>query len=234
MKCTGLLWMSFVAVIAVGCSKTERTNTDASDHPAATAATGTSGTARDDVKSDADFVHDVAIMNMAEIELSRMALDKATGSDVKVFAQKIVDDHTAAGDKLKNAVSGSVGDWPVQLDDAHRKIAADLAKKQGPDFDLDYVKAMVNGHQDLTAKLESRLDPQSLTDWNAAAAGRAQTKALPDPKAEMSDVQIRPEKSDNGITMKINQWAADTYPMAQKHLDTARMLKEPTKKRSTN
>ena len=73
-----------------------------------------------------------------------------------------------------------------------------------------------------------------LADWNAAAAGRAQTKALPDPKAEMSDVPIRPEKSDNGITMKINQWAADTYPMAQKHLDTARMLKEPTKKRSTN
>jgi len=225
--------MSFVAVLAVGCSKTERT-TDASDHPAATAATGTSGAARDDVKSDADFVHDVAIMNMAEIELSRMALDKATGPDVRVFAQKIVDDHTAAGDKLKSAVSGSVGDWPVQLDDTHRQIADDLAKKQGPDFDLDYVKAMVNGHQDLTAKLESRLDSQSLADWNAAAAGRAQTKALPDPKAEMSDVPIRPEKSDNGITMKINQWAADTYPMAQKHLDTARMLKEPTKKRSTN
>ena len=41
---------------------------------------------------------------------------------------------------------------------------------------------MVNGHQDLTAKLESRLDSQSLADWNAAAAGRAQSEALPDPK----------------------------------------------------
>ena len=50
----------------------------------------------------------------------------------------------------------------------------------------------------------------------------------------MPDVQIRPEKSDNEITMRINQWAADTYPVAQKHLDTARMLKEPTKKRSNN
>jgi hypothetical protein len=35
------------------------------------------------------------------------------------------------------------------------------------------------------------------------------------------------------VTMKINQWAADTYPVAQKHLDTARTLENATKKRST-
>ena len=29
--------------------------------------------------------------------------------------------------------------------------------------------------------------------------------------------------------MKINQWAADTYPVAQKHLDTARTLENATK-----
>ena len=49
----------------------------------------------------------------------------------------------------------------------------------------------------------------------------------------MGDVQIRPDKSDNEITMKINQWAAETYAIAQKHLDTARTLENATKKRST-
>ena len=136
--------------------------------------------------------------------------------------------------ELKSAATASLDTWPAQLDDKHRKIVDDLAKKQGADFDLDDVKAMIDGHQDLTARLESRLDSQSLADWNAAAGGRAQSKALPDPKAEMQDVRIRPEKSADAISMKINQWAADTYPMVQKHLDTARMLKEPTKKRSTN
>jgi hypothetical protein len=34
--------------------------------------------------------------------------------------------------------------------------------------------------------------------------------------------------------MKINRWAADTFPVAQKHLDTARMLENTTKKRSTH
>jgi hypothetical protein len=93
---------------------------------------------------------------------------------------------------------------------------------------------MVEGHQDLTAKLESRLDVQSLADWKTAAAGRTQNKALPEPNVALRDVEVRPDKSDHEITMKINQWAADTYPDAQKHLDTARTLENPTKKTSSN
>jgi hypothetical protein len=93
---------------------------------------------------------------------------------------------------------------------------------------------MVDGHQDLAAKLESRLDVHSLADWKTAAAGHTQNKALPEPGVALRDVEVRPDKSDNEITMKINQWAADTYPVAQKHLDTARMLDNATKKRATN
>ena len=171
---------------------------------------------------------------MAEIELSRMALDKSTSPEVKAFAQMMIDDHGAAEDKLKSVVSGHAIDWPAQLDDKHRETADDLAKKQGPDFDRDYVKAMVEVHQDLAAKLESRLDVKSLAEWKTAAAGRTQSKTLPEPKVEMADVQVRPNKSDNEITMKVNQWAADTYPVAQKHLDTARTLENATKKRSTD
>jgi predicted outer membrane protein len=122
----------------------------------------------------------------------------------------------------------------VQLDDKHRKTADELAKKQGANFDRDYVKAMVEGHQDLAAKLESRLDVQSLADWKTAAAGRTDSKALPEPTIAMRDVQVRPNKSDNEVTMKINQWAADTYAVAQKHLDTARTLEAATNKGSTN
>jgi hypothetical protein len=93
---------------------------------------------------------------------------------------------------------------------------------------------MVAGHQDFTAKLESRLDVQSLADWKTAAAGRTYSKAMPEPKTTMGDVQLRPNKSDNAVTMRINQWVADTYPVAQKHLDMARTLENAAKKRSTN
>ena len=119
-----------------------------------------------------------------------------------------------------------------QLDDKHRETANALAKKQGPEFDSEYLKAMIEGHQDLAAKLESRLDVQSLAEWKTAAAGRTERNALPDPKSAMADVQVRPNKSDNTITSRINQWAADTYPVVQKHLDNARALENATKKGS--
>jgi hypothetical protein len=57
---------------------------------------------------------------------------------------------------------------------------------------------------------------------------------MPDPRAEMRDVQVRPEKSASERTMKISQWAAETYPVVQKHLDTARSLEDAAKKRSTD
>jgi putative membrane protein len=226
MSRTALLWLAFAAIGIVGCSKTEGTKPEP-------VSVGTGG-AGADVRSDRDFVHDVADKNMAEIELSRMALDKATSADIKAFAQKMIADHGAAGDKLKSIVSGQSIEWPAQLDDMHRETADELARKQGADFEKAYVKAIVEGHQNLAAKLESRLDVQSLADWKTAAAGRTQTQALPEPNAELRDVAVRPNKSDREITMKINQWAADTYPVVQKHLDTARMLENAAKKRSTN
>ena len=229
MSPAGLLCGAVAAVVIVtgGCSKTERT-TQVPEQPAV----GTGG-AGANLKSDAEFVHDVAIKNLTEIELSRMALEKATNPNIKSFAQRMIDDHGAAAGKLKLALSGHQVDWPAQLDDKHRKTADELAKKQGADFDREYAKAMVEGHQDFAAKLESRLDVQSLADWKTAAGGRTQSKAMPDPKTEMRDVAVRPAKSDNGVTMKINQWAADTYPIAQQHLDTARALEHATKNHST-
>jgi putative membrane protein len=226
-----------VAVLSIaisGCSKTEGTRSASSQEPAARSGAVGTGGAGANVKDDDDFVRDVAMKNMAEIELSRMALDKATNPQIKAFAQQIVADHEAAGDKLKSIVSGQPIDWPAAIDDKHRKTADELGRTQGADFDRDYVEAMIEGHQDLAAKLEARLDVQSLADWKTAVAGRTRSNTLPEPKTAMPDAQVRPGKSDNEGTMKINQWAAETYPVAQKHLDTARTLENSMKKRSTH
>jgi predicted outer membrane protein len=227
-------------VVINGCSKTEGTKADGTRVPTSSAqpaerpaAVGTGG-AGADIKNDREFVHDVAVKNMVATELSRLALEKAAGSDIKFFAQQIIDDHTAAGNALRSIASGDTIDWPAQLDEKQSKPLEDLRKKQGTDFDREYAKAIVEGHQNLAAILESRLDVQSLAEWKTAAAGRAQSKALPDPKAEMADVKVSPLKSANEVTMKINQWAADTYPVVQKHLDSARTLETAAKKRSTN
>jgi predicted outer membrane protein len=238
MRRTGVLWSAVAAITIVisisGCSKTEGTKPPSSGQPGGQPGAVGTGGAGANVKSDDDFVRDVALKNMAEIELSRMALDKSSNPAIKAFAQTIIDDHGEAGNKLKTVASGQSIEWPAQLDDKHRKIADDLPKERGTDFDRDYLKAMIDSHQDLAAKLESRLDVQSLADWKTAAAARTHSNKLPEPETTMRDVQVRPAKSDQEITTKINQWAADTYPLAQKHLDTARTLENATKKRSTH
>lgn len=220
------LWSVGVAagtIIVAGCSRTDVTRApsaeQSAEHSGAVGAGGAGATL-----SDNEFVRDVALKNMAQIELSRLALDKATNPDIKAFARALIEDHGAAGQNLKSALSGQPPAWPTQLDEEHRNTVNDLAKTSGADFERDYVKAMVEGHQNLAAKLESRLDVQSLADWKTAAAARTDSKALPDPDISLRDVQVRPIKSDSVVTMAINQWAADTYPVAQQHLDTARTL----------
>ena len=229
-------FLAAIAIITVigGCSKIESTKAPASDEAAERTPTVGTGGAGANVDSDSDFVHDVASKNLAEIDLSRMALNKTSSSNVKAFAQMMIDEHGAAASTLKSIVTGQAIEWPARLDEKHRETAEELGQKQGVDFEREYLKAMIESHQNLAAKLESRLDVQSLADWKTAAAARAQSKAMPEPNDAMRDVAVRPSKSDNDITMKINQWAADTYPVAQKHLDTARLLENAVKKRSTN
>jgi putative membrane protein len=46
---------------------------------------------------------------MAEVELAKLARDHAASADVKQFAQMMIDDHTKAGDQLKQiATSNSI------------------------------------------------------------------------------------------------------------------------------
>ena len=154
MRRAGLLCVTVAAALLGGCSKNEVAKPEPS-----TVGTGGAGA---DVKSDDDFVRDVAAKNLAGIELSRIALTKPTNANIRVFAQQLIADHGAAADKLKNIVAGYPIGWPTQLDDAHRETANELTNTQGADFEREYLKAIVQSHQDLAAKLESRLDVQSL------------------------------------------------------------------------
>lgn len=215
------------AILIAGCSSPP-------DQSAPRATGVGSGGAGANVNRDDEFVRDVAMKNTAEIELSRVALTKATRPDIKTFAQTMIDEHTAAGDKLKSVVAGQPIHWPDQLDDKQRKMVDELATTQGSEFDQEYVEAMVDSHQNLAAKLESRLDVQSLAEWKTAAAGHTRSEDLPDPKTALGGVQVRPNKADGDVTVKINQWAADMYPATQKHLDMARQLENDGRKPLVN
>ena len=89
----GALWVAAASITIVlsACSNTDSTKPRSSDEPAAPPAAVGTGGAGANVRNDDDFVRDVAIKNMAEVELSRMALNRAANPQIKAFAQMMVD-----------------------------------------------------------------------------------------------------------------------------------------------
>jgi putative membrane protein len=229
MRRIGFLPLALAAVVAVGCDNNRRDRTAATTagDPAAVGTAGEADRAKPGM-GDKDFVHDAAIAGMAEVELGRMASEKGTSPDVKKFGKMMVDDHTAAGDRLKSIATQYTVEWPTGLDDKHRDLRDKLAKLSGSEFDREYMSAMADGHEDVANKLESRIDKTTISKWKSDSSDRvAGQKAKVDGKA----VTVMPERSDNAITMAINQWAADTYPTVQAHLTSAKELNNGLSKR---
>jgi len=225
MKQICLASLAVAAVLAAGCNQHTGTANGSGT-------VGTSGRADNNVsRGDNDFVHDVSGMNAAEIDLSRLALEHSASPDVKKFAQMMVDAHTAAGDKLSGVAAQNAINAPATLDDTHRSLHEKLAGRQGLDFDRDYIDAMVDDHEKLVDKLESRIDRSTLSKYKADTDARATDKT---PQVDVKAQSVVPEKSDDPVTQRINAWAADTYPDAYAHLQAAKALKDTLKKRSTD
>jgi len=168
MRRLGFLPLALAAVVAIGCDNNRRDNTSAT--PADPAAVGTAGEADRNKPGmgDNDFVNDAAIAGMAEVELGRMASEKGASPDVKKFGKMMVDDHTAAGDRLKAIATQYKVEWPTGLDDQHRDLRDKLAKLSGSEFDREYMSAMVDGHEGVAGKLESRIDKETLSKEDMA------------------------------------------------------------------
>lgn len=98
------------------------------------------------------FMNAAAAGNMAEIELGKMAVQKAQNADVKAFGQKMIDDHSKALDELKQLAAQKKVMLPPDVMPESKQLMDKLSKLSGADFDKEYVKAMVEDHKkDVTA-----------------------------------------------------------------------------------
>ena len=226
----GFLAIAMAATLTFGCNSKNNPDTNASNPPAG-GAVGTAGSEDHNVSNgDKDFVKDIATASIAEVELGRMALDRAVNPDVKKFAQMMVDDHTKANNELTSLASQHNIPVPSATDDKHNDLRDKLAKQSGADFDREYMNAMVDGHNDVLDKLRARVDKDTLEKSKAEGEDASGKKV--DTKIEAT--AVLPEKSDNPVTMSLNEWAAKTYPVVSAHLDAAKKLQDTVKKRMTN
>jgi putative membrane protein len=110
---------------------------------------------------DKKFVTDAALGGMAEVELGKLATQKASSDAVKQFGQKMVDDHSKANDQLKEIASKENISIPDSLDSKHQSRIEKLSKLSGPDFDKAYVKDQVKDHKKDVSEFKSEAESGS-------------------------------------------------------------------------
>jgi predicted outer membrane protein len=116
---------------------------------AAGAATGAKLSAGDE-----KILKDMAMANMAEVEGGKLAQGKSQSSEVKAFAQQMIDDHTANLNEVKALAQARGVTLPTEPDAKHKAMAAKLEKMSGDAFDKAYMKqAGVQDHKTVHAKL---------------------------------------------------------------------------------
>jgi putative membrane protein len=124
--------------------------------------------------ADHHFVNDVAMDGMGEVELAKLAQEKAASADVKQFAQRMADEHGKAGDELKSLASSKQITWPASSGAKHKATYDRLAKLSGSAFDRAYMQTMVTGHQQAVAAFKTESTTGKDADIKAWA-----TKTLP-------------------------------------------------------
>ena len=126
---------------------------------------------------DQPFVTRLAGVGMAEVELGTLAKDKASSREVKAFAQRMIDEHTKAGNELKAVAERKHFTWPAALPADAVALKDKLAKLSGAAFDRAYIDAMVEGHgkvlTEVRAEAQSGSDPD-VKAWAMKASSTVQ------------------------------------------------------------
>jgi putative membrane protein len=108
--------------------------------------------------ADETFVMNAAKGGMAEVELGKLAAEKGSSVDVRNFGQRMVDDHSKAGDELKAIAQRKNIAWPTDIDTKEKALHDRLSKLSGEAFDQAYMQAMLDGHRKVAneVRTESR------------------------------------------------------------------------------
>src|SRR5207302_1261804 len=108
---------------------------------------------------DKSFIEKAAKDNAAEVETGKLAATQAASDEVKKFGDRMVQDHGKAFDELKQLAQSKGLDLPDMADRKHERLAKNLEKKSGADFDRAYMSEMVKDHQkDLKAMQKAAKD----------------------------------------------------------------------------
>jgi putative membrane protein len=119
---------------------------------------------------DRKFVTNAAEAGAAEVAMGKLASDRASSTDVKSFAARMVTDHQKAGDQLKSIASAKGVTPPDRLSKKDQSELDKLGRLKGVAFDKEYVKVQLAAHKDAIALFGSESKSGKDTDLKQFAS----------------------------------------------------------------
>jgi len=117
---------------------------------------------------DHNFMIKAAQGGMAEVQLGQLAQQNGQSQQVKDFGQRMVEDHSKAGDELKQLASQEGVALPTSIDAKDQATMKRLQSLHGAAFDKAYMKDMVMDHKQDIAEFKheaSSGNDQAVKDW---------------------------------------------------------------------
>jgi putative membrane protein len=96
---------------------------------------------------DKAFIEKAALHGLAEVELGKLAQQKAASAQVKDFGARMERDHGKANDDLKALASQKGLRLPTSIDAEHQRKMQKMQQLSGTAFDRAYMKDMVADHK---------------------------------------------------------------------------------------
>jgi putative membrane protein len=114
--------------------------------------------------ADLNFAKEAAIGGQLEVDAGRIAERSWNNPRVKEFGARMARDHSAAGAQLKEIAAAKGITLPQDLDAKHQKLLDHLASLRGSEFDREYMRQMVEDHDEAVKLFENAAhnasDPQ--------------------------------------------------------------------------
>jgi putative membrane protein len=101
------------------------------------------------------FVNQATQDGLTEVELGKLAENKTQDENVRSFAQRMVQDHSAANSQLAQLAESKGIAAPTEIDAAHHKVIQGLSAKSGAAFDSAYASLMASAHTKAVALFTS-------------------------------------------------------------------------------
>lgn len=146
-----LVIICFVLFACNNDAETANERTDTSTITTTATATDANPTTATSVVTDersSTFLMKAANSGLAEVQLAKLAQQKATIAAVKNFAVMLERDHSAANDQVKSLAGQRNLSLPASPSEDKQKMYTDMEKMTGKAFDKEYISMMVKSHSD--------------------------------------------------------------------------------------